>query len=355
MKIDATENGVSEELAEETDKTEISGTGHSDELERLVTLREDQFEEDSGVSLERDREDEETETKEEQTTEKEDEKTETKADEKPTDTDEEVEIVVDGEKKMVPLSEITDAGIRSLQKESAADKRLEEATRLLKEAKEVQPPVSKEKPAETDAETDKADLSDQDAINNLAQSRKAYRDAIQYGTDEEVEKALIDYEEAQKVLYRAEMGASNATQQAGDVVDQVANKLEEREILKKFQLPEDEGGFKDLTNDPVLYNAVLIKVDELLKDGEANTWDTYQKAGDFVRNTYGSGRTQSPEETDADKSESTSTEEKLERKREIDTIPAVNAKSETTVKETKKQSPQEIVETMRQSRPGQSF
>ena len=44
-----------------------------------------------------------------------------------------VKIVVDGEEREVPLSQIVDAGRRTLQKESAADRRLEEATRLLNE------------------------------------------------------------------------------------------------------------------------------------------------------------------------------------------------------------------------------
>jgi hypothetical protein len=53
-------------------------------------------------------------------------------DDEPTDEPEEemVTLKVDGEEVKVPLSAVRDAGVRSLQKESAADKRLEEATRL---------------------------------------------------------------------------------------------------------------------------------------------------------------------------------------------------------------------------------
>jgi hypothetical protein len=352
---DATKDGVSTE-----EEVKISGTGHADELENIVVSRENVFEEDSGLKLDREDAEEETEEEAEEVTETTEEKTdkieETAETEEPTD-DEKVKIVVDGEEREVPLSEIKDAGIRSLQKESAADKRLEEATKLLKEAQEVktQPPEKEPDVEEEDVSTEPDELKDAEA--ELAKKRQAHRDAIQYGTDEEVEEAMIAYESALRTVNRIEAGASRPDATQNNLsVDDVADKLEERKVIKKFHLSPEEGGFKDLTDDPVLRNACLLKVDELLESGEPGTWETYEKAGNLVREKYVTGP-QPPEtdvETTDDKPTSTDNlETKLERKREIDNIPAANAKTESTLKPAEQKKPSEIVEEIRQSRPGQ--
>jgi hypothetical protein len=366
MKKDATE-GVSEEQTTETiDEEKRPGTGHADELENIVVAREEQFEEDSGVKLDRGEEEEkstegaETDTETEEDTEKTDKKGDKKEDDEELKAIKEaadeslaVEIVVNGEKKTVPLSEVKDAGIRSLQKESAADKRLEEATKLLKEAKEVHTEQPPDKDVEAE-KTEETDSSKKDAEDELATSREAYRNAIQYGTDEEVDEALIKYEKAQRTAFLADSGASgDATQPV--TVDDVADKLEERKVIKQFSLPKDEGGFKDLTDDPVLRHAAEVQVDELLKDGEPNTWDTYQKAGELVREKYviGSQPSEKDAETEEKPTSDESMETKKERKREIDNIPAANARTESTLEPEKQESPKEIVEKMRLSRPGQ--
>ena len=106
--------------------------------------------------------------------------------------------------------------------------------------------------------------------------------------------------------------------------------------------------------DPVLYGAVRDRANELFDSGKPNQWDTYKEAGEYVRQKYGSGN-QLSEEPDADKDKPTSTEEKVQRKREIDTIPSATAKAQSTAKEDKKQSPSETVEEIRQSRVGQNY
>jgi hypothetical protein len=351
---DATKDGVSTE-----EEVKISGTGHADELENIVVSRENVFEEDSGLKLDREDAEEETEEEAEEDTETTEEKTDKIEEPAETEepTDEKVKIVVDGEEREVPLSEIKDAGIRSLQKESAADKRLEEATKLLKEAQEVktQPPEKEPDVEEEDVSTEPDELKDAEA--ELAKKRQAHRDAIQYGTDEEVEEAMIAYESALRTVNRIEAGASRPDATQNNLsVDDVVDKLEERKVIKKFHLSPEEGGFKDLTDDPVLRNACLLKVDELLESGEPGTWETYEKAGNLVREKYVTGP-QPPEtdvETTDDKPTSTDNlETKLERKREIDNIPAANAKTESTLKPAEQKKPSEIVEEIRQSRPGQ--
>ena len=86
-----------------------------------------------------------------------------------------VKIKVDGQEKEVPVTEIMEAGTRTLQKESAADKRLEEATRMLKQAEERFNSLASKDP-------EKPDLSKADDLE-LARS-------IQMGTEDEASAAI---------------------------------------------------------------------------------------------------------------------------------------------------------------------
>ena len=105
-----------------------------------------------------------------------------------------IEVVVDGVAQKIPLSQVVDAGKRTLQKETAADKRLEEATRLLKEAKERQP---SEKIEDVDEGPSELELANEE----LNRARKAYAKA-QTGVDEdEIETALTAWEEAQAKVW----------------------------------------------------------------------------------------------------------------------------------------------------------
>jgi len=61
-----------------------------------------------------------------------------------------VKIRVDGVDMEVPVSKIEEAGIRALQKESTADKRLEEATKLLRESQQIVSGNKEQPPTDAD-------------------------------------------------------------------------------------------------------------------------------------------------------------------------------------------------------------
>jgi hypothetical protein len=88
------------------------------------------------------------------------------------------ELIVDGKKIQVPLSKILDAGVRTFQKETAADMRLAAASELERQARAK---LENFAPAQAAQPQQAVQPSDEDAI--LAK-------AIQFGTEEEAKAAI---------------------------------------------------------------------------------------------------------------------------------------------------------------------
>lgn len=169
-----------------------------------------------------------------------------------TPTDEMVTLKVDGEEKQVPMSEVVEAGRRTMQKESFADKRLQEATDLLKEAKEArqvpsnQPPgpgpgVGAPSPGTPPPNFDAAELAR----------------AIQYGSEEEATAAVVKM---------TSLGAS-ATQMQNLPQEQLGPFIQDtiafNEAGKKLEEPVDQGGYSDLWTDPTMQQLFIRKEQEV--------------------------------------------------------------------------------------------
>ena len=90
-----------------------------------------------------------------------------------------VKIKVDGEEREVPRDKIYDAGIRAMQKESTADKRLEEATRLLRE---VETKYAKPQ-AQSDPSPQWDDQTVAYALEHGNEEQKAYAVSLLRGRD----------------------------------------------------------------------------------------------------------------------------------------------------------------------------
>lgn len=357
-KKDATvDEGVSAEVqAQETEtKTERAGTGHADAMEAIAGYVSEQhiesIKEAGGVVEEEEPEPEEPEKKEtpEETKETpEPEKKETTAEpEEEPPTEETVKLVVDGEEKEVPLSQVVDAGTRTLQKESAADKRLEEATKLLKEAKVT---VRAQPPQTEDVDPEKTETIEEEVQPDFDAVQKKLANAIQYGEDDAVEVAISEFRKA----------ISDAPKPKGTTVDEaeitanVIAEVEGKQIMDKFHLPKDEGGFKDLADDLRARALVGAEIDKMLKDGEPNSWGTYQKAGEEIRKFLGWEKEPTPEPEPEPEPDPKLTE-RIEKKREIDTIQPATAVTETTLKPETPEEVSETIDNMRKSRVGQTI
>lgn len=168
------------------------------------------------------------------------------------------EIIVDGQRHNVPLSKIVEMGTRTLQKEVAADVRLNQASQLLAEAKRIaegqQPPQGAAQPQAMDALND-------DQLAEL----------IQYGTKEQAAQAIKALRSSAP-QYKPEDIARYA-QQA--VAPQMAF-----EAGKNFAQTE----YGDILNDPDLGAIFLNRENALRNSGDQRSYvELYKAIGDDMR------------------------------------------------------------------------
>jgi hypothetical protein len=167
--------------------------------------------------------------------------------------DQMVTLIVDGKEVTRPLSEVLDAGKRYLQKDMTADERLVEATRILKEAKELN--TGKTQPAVSPSEALPAE--DDDA---------ALARAIQLGSDEEARAAI------------AKLRKSGRTDDTS-ITSMIDARIEFREAAAWAQ-----SEYKDLLNDPLLGGVFMQKETEARKSGDSRPYrDLYKDIGDGLR------------------------------------------------------------------------
>lgn len=218
-------------------------------------------------------------------------------------------IKVDGQEKEVSIDEIIAAGTRALQKESAADARLAEATRLLNEAKQ-----QKQQPSVEDVATQRAT---QDA--ELSQIVRA----IQVGTEEEAAQAL---------QYLMERQRTTPDQIATVAVTQVQAMLEARDTQSKFMT-----SFPEIAKDQRLYQLAAQEVQRRLEAGEANSWETYEAAGKEIESWFKVPK--------AD----TSMQAKEQKKRTVTTLPSAGGKLPNKPDE-KPETVSDVLNEMRKAR-----
>lgn len=231
-----------------------------------------------------------------------------KATEEEVEEEEEtVSLKIDGSMQAVPVSKVLDMGKRALQKELASDKRLEEATKILNEAKEIVAKnnrlPSKEDDEEINTQTRDAPVSDD--MRSLAK-------AIQYGEEDEAAEAL---EKLVKL---------RVSQEVPDVSKEVDKVLFEREVRATILKPEKEGGFKELWDVPMIQREIIDRTNKALAAGEDNTVDLYTRIAGEVRDDISKlmGPTKSEKR-------SVNVEERRERKLKNESINSASATLKT--------------------------
>ena len=219
-----------------------------------------------------------------------------------------VTIKVDGVMQQVPRDKIYEAGLRAVQKESSADRRLEEATRLLREVEQrIAPqPVQNTPPPQA---------WDEEII--------AY--ALEHGN--EAQKA--------EAVRQIRGGRQEATP------DQIASTVEAR-ILDKvdFQTSAEwfQTAYKDVTSDPYLLQLASLQEDHMRANGDKRSRkELYAEIGDGLRKMRGGGVPV------------TTLEEKRTQKASITNLPSASARK-TTPQAPATKTPSQIIEDMRAKR-----
>ena len=163
--------------------------------------------------------------------------------------EETVTIKVDGVEKQVPVSKVYDVGVRSLQKQEAADKRLEEANKKIQEAQLYEQRVRAQVEAQLRSAKQEAQnmpLSPRQDADVRGQAKKII-DKILDGDEEEAADALAE------AMGRQQTGPIPLTteQIANKAAQQVQSRLEGQEAVKAFRET-----YPNLAGDNRLWNMV---------------------------------------------------------------------------------------------------
>ncbi len=234
-----------------------------------------------------------------------------------------VTVKIDGVERQVTVEEMQ----RTYQKAGAADKRLEEATRLLREAQareQQSPPVGV---AQSGTQGDSANVPD--------------------GGDEEGKQFLSalfegDESKALEAFKKATGGRHQPIQSESDLIAKLTPAIKQQ-LLQESALEKFEKDFADVVADPYL-DQVAAEFIRAEMDGGKSFIESLEIGGNKTRDWIAS----KIPKTDPAPKPTMNRDAKLERKASIDQIPALNKAASTTVEQPKSAS--EVIVAMRKAR-----
>lgn len=304
---------VEDEVTDEQ-QTERPKTAREIALEQLELSRRAAFQEETGIDLAGDAADDADVDEEEVTPD--------------TPAPKKVKLKVDGEEREVDEQAVIDAGIRALQKESAADRRLEEATRLLREA---QLQVAKQTaPVEPPKEEQKADDGDVE---------KEVIDALMTGDEEKAKQALRKFREAARPVIKDE--GRTAIPDPAKIAAEVKAQLSFESASVRFK-----GDFPEIVADPYLAGIADQYLEAALKSGDHKSWDSaLTAAGKATRDWLAKFKGESQPVTPP----TTQRTGLAEKKRGIDSIPSASS-SATSAADAEPESVTSVIAAMKKAR-----
>lgn len=224
-----------------------------------------------------------------------------------------ITVKVDGHEKQVLRSQVLDAGIRAVQKESAADRRLEEATRRLREVQAREQQIEEFLKHQS-----------QPSVQDAAEIARR----IRMGSDEEAIQAIS-----------ALAGREQTTPDkiVTEVERRVFDTIQARSAVEKFQ-----SEFSDILSDPYLTQLAVAEDARMLAGGDTRSYaERFTEIGNTLRNKL--------REWKGGKADVVVSADKQERKAGITNLPSASMR-QPAPEQTKPKTPADIIEEMRKRR-----
>lgn len=242
----------------------------------------------------------------------------------PLDPNKEYSLIVDGKEIKVLGAKIFDAGVRTLQKETSADLKLNLASQMLREAQAARESGLPAKGVqETPAQNHPNEMADVDLAK-----------AIQFGTEEEAAKAIQQLRSTGKAVSQEDVRSFVRQQVQGLVTDELAF----REATSFLNTE-----YSDMMQNPHLRQLFFLEEERARQGGDARPYkDLYKAIGDGIRKSLNIVK---PVTTAPSK------DQRIEAKRSAPTMPVTAAARMSSVKQDDKpRTSSEIIAAMAQRR-----
>lgn len=185
------------------------------------------------------------------------------------------DVTVDGQKMKVKGQKIIDAGFRTFQKETAADYRLQLATKMLEDARHTVSalPGAQAQPSHWDA-SQSQQVQQQQQIDPLQLA-----ELIQFGTKEQAAQAIALLQQRDPMTVTQE-GLQQFMMQH---IPQLVN----AQITFRDAVNFAKSEYGDLLKDPYLRDLFVLKEDQLRKAGDRRApHELYKEIGDSIRKHF---------------------------------------------------------------------
>jgi hypothetical protein len=259
-----------------------------------------------------------------------------------------VRIKVDGVETEVALDEV----VRQYQKNSSADRRLAEATRLLREAEATQARIALEQQeAQLRAQQQQMQQSQQataatestPAAPNVDAAGDQFFDALFEGDKETAYKALKEF------VGGRQQPVAAPTLDINQITEAVTQQVQQKFALETA-LAQNQRDYPELYADPDMEALALTKIQRLREQDGSDFFTALDAVSREMANKFGwnahadTGRQADPAPTTSNRTA------KLEQKRGIDNVSSVNTK--TTSTEMQPENPSDVIAAMKAARAG---
>lgn len=267
------------------------------------------------------------------------------ADQQPGQGPSKVKIKVDGIETEVPLDEV----VRQYQKNSSADRRLAEATRLLREAQETatqrlleeQQRPAAAAPAAT-AQPEPQPVADP----NVEATGKEFLKALFEGDED---SALTKLKELTQAGRQPAQQAPAPTLDLDQLSNQVAQHVQQKLVVESA-LARNRQDYPELYADPDMEGLALTKIQRIREETGTDFFSALDTVSREFAHKFGWSAAQQGRQPAAPVETTSPREAKLERKAGIDNVASVNTK--ITTAEPAPENPSDIIAQIRASRPG---